>query len=87
MTQQDLLVKVGTIQNHFQTIYQVLENISLREREAGEDQVAFHDVVIATVKIEMVNNSKSSIAEQTRGNILLKVQRRIYQKARGELKR
>jgi prephenate dehydratase len=34
--QQNLLVKVGTIQNHFQTIDQVLENISLREREAGE---------------------------------------------------
>jgi chromosome segregation ATPase len=32
--QQNLLVKVGTIQNHFQMIDQVLENISSREREA-----------------------------------------------------
>ena len=39
--QQDLLVKVGTIQNHFQTIDQVLENISLREREARVAWVAF----------------------------------------------
>jgi hypothetical protein len=35
MDQQNLLVKVGTIQNHFQMIDQVLENISLREREVG----------------------------------------------------
>jgi hypothetical protein len=65
--QQDLLVKVGTIQNHFQTIDQVLENISLREREVGVARVAFQDVVIATAKIEMVGSSKLSIAEQTRG--------------------
>ena len=71
--QQDLLVKVGTIQNHFQTIDQVLENISLREKEIGAARVAFQDVAIATAKIEMVGSSKLSIAEQTRGNILLKV--------------
>jgi translation initiation factor IF-3 len=71
--QQDLLVKVGTIQNHFQTIDQVLENISLRERESWATRVAFQDVVIAMVKIEMVGSSKLSIAEQTSGNILLKV--------------
>ena len=70
--QQDLLAKVGTIQNHFQTIDQVLEDISLREREVGSARVAFQEAVIATTKVEMVNSSKLSIAEQTRGNILLK---------------
>jgi hypothetical protein len=81
--QQDLLVKVGTIQNHFQTIDQVLENISLREREAGAARVAFQDVVIATTKIEMVDSSKLSIAEQTRGNILLKVWEQNISESRG----
>ena len=72
-TQQDLLVKVGTIQNHFQTIDQGLESISLREKEVGAARVAFQDVVIATMNIDMVNSSKLSIAKQTRGNILLKI--------------
>ena len=71
--QQYFLVKVGTIQNHFQTIDQVLENISLRQREVGAARVSFQYVFIATVKIEMVDSSKLSITEQTRGNILLKV--------------
>jgi hypothetical protein len=62
MAQKNFLVKVGTIQNHFQMIYQVLENISLREREVGAAQVTFQDAVIATTKIEMVNISKLSIA-------------------------
>jgi hypothetical protein len=74
---------VGTIQNYFQTIDQVLENISLREREVGAARVAFQDVVIATVKIEMVGNSKLSITEQTRGNILLKVWEHNITKSKG----
>jgi hypothetical protein len=56
--QQNLLVKVGTIQNHFRMIDQILENISSREREVGAARVAFQDVVIATTKIEMVNKLK-----------------------------
>jgi hypothetical protein len=35
VAQQDLLAKMETIQNHCQLIYQVLENISFREKEAG----------------------------------------------------
>jgi DNA repair exonuclease SbcCD ATPase subunit len=35
VAQQDLLAKVEAIQNHCRTIDQVLEDISLREREAG----------------------------------------------------
>jgi hypothetical protein len=67
------LAKVRTIQNHFQTIEKILENISSKEREVGVEWVAFQDVVIATTKIETFNTSKLSIVEQTRGNILLKV--------------
>lgn len=36
-------------------------------------RVSFQDTVIATVKIKTVNNTKLSIAEKTKGNILLKV--------------
>jgi hypothetical protein len=70
---QNLLLKVRTIQNHFWMIDQILENVSSREREAGAARVTFQDAVIATTKIETVNSSKLSIAEQTKGNILLKV--------------
>jgi hypothetical protein len=74
---------VGTIQNHFQTIDQGLESISLREKEVGEARVAFQDVVIATMKIEMVGSSKLSITEQTRGDILLKVWEQNISESRG----
>jgi 2-keto-4-pentenoate hydratase len=70
--QQDLLAKVDTIQNLCQIIDQVLENISLREREAGVAQVVFQEVVIAMTKNEMGISSKPSIPDQNRGNILLK---------------
>jgi hypothetical protein len=39
--QQDLLAKVETIQNHYQLIDQVLENISFREKEAGVARFVF----------------------------------------------
>jgi prephenate dehydratase len=62
MAQQDLLIKVGTIQNHFQMIDQELESIASREKEVGAARVAFQYVVIATTKIEMVGSSKLSIS-------------------------
>jgi hypothetical protein len=39
--QQDLLAKVEIIQNHYQIIDRVLEDISLREREYGVAWVTF----------------------------------------------
>jgi hypothetical protein len=44
----------------------------LREREAGATRVTFQEVVIATMKEEMVSSSRLSIPKKTRGNILLK---------------
>jgi hypothetical protein len=72
IAQQGLLAKVEIIQNHFQTIDQVLKDISLREREAGVARIAFQEVVVATTKEGMVGSVRLSISEQTRGNILLK---------------
>jgi hypothetical protein len=77
------MAKVRTIQNHFRMIEQILENIASREREVGEERVAFQDVVIATTKIERVSTSNLSIAEQTRGNILLKVWEQNISESRG----
>jgi hypothetical protein len=82
-TQQNLLEKVRTIQNHFRMIEKILGNISLREREVGVARVTFQDVVIATTKIETVSSSKLSIAEQTRGNILLKVWEQNISESKG----
>jgi hypothetical protein len=49
-----------------------LENLSVREREVGADQVVFQEVVIATTNSELENSFEFSISEQTQGNILLK---------------
>jgi hypothetical protein len=84
--QQDLLAKVETIQNLCQIIDQVLEDISLREREAGATRVIFQEVVIATTKKEMGSSSKISIVEQTRGNILLKAWERNISESRERAK-
>jgi hypothetical protein len=80
--QQDLLAKVEIIQNHCQIIDQVLEDISLREREAGAARVAFQEVVIAMTKKEMGSSFRLSIPEQTRGNILLKAWERDISEGR-----
>jgi hypothetical protein len=67
-------------------IDQILEDISLQEREAGAAQVAFQDVVIATTNVEVVSSSKLSITEQTRGNILLKDWEQNISESRGRAK-
>jgi hypothetical protein len=86
VAQQDLLAKVEAIQNHCQTIDQVLEDISLREREVGAARVAFQEAVIATTKKEMVSSSRLSIPEKTRGNILLKAWERNISESRERAK-
>jgi hypothetical protein len=49
-------------------------------------QVAFQDVVIATMNVEAVNSSKLSIVEQTKGNILLKAWEHNISESRGRAK-
>jgi len=49
-----------------------LENLSVREREAGAAQVAFQEALIATNDRESGSIPRFPISEQTRGNILLK---------------
>jgi hypothetical protein len=69
--QQSLLNKVGEIREHCLLIHRISENLIDKERNAEAARVAFQEAVIVT------NNRFSgppglTIAEQTRGNILLK---------------
>jgi hypothetical protein len=70
--QQGLLSKVEIIQNHFQMIDQVLNNITLRERGAKATRGVFQEAIISSAKEKILIASRLSIPEKTRGNILLK---------------
>jgi hypothetical protein len=70
--QQDLLVKVEMIQGSCQLIDQILENLSLIEREVGAARVTFQEAIIATTRKEIRSKSSFPISEKTKGNILFK---------------
>jgi hypothetical protein len=72
VTQQNLLSKVEAIRDNCLLVNQVLENLSVREREVGAARVAFQETVIATNNMELISTPRFTISEQTRGNILLK---------------
>jgi hypothetical protein len=63
--QQGLLSKVETIQINYQIIDQVLENLSLREKEARIARAAFQEAIIGMTKREIDNSSRFSIPEKT----------------------
>jgi hypothetical protein len=71
-TQQNLLAKVEVIRDNYLLINQVLENLSVREREVGAARVSFQESIIATNNRESGSTPRFSILEHTRGNILLK---------------
>jgi hypothetical protein len=69
--QQSLLNKVEEIRENHLLIHQISENLVNKEKSAEDARIAFQEAVVAT------NNRFSgppglTIAEQTRGNILLK---------------
>jgi hypothetical protein len=70
--QQILLAKVGTIREDCLLMHRVSENLTVKERDAGEAQVAFQEVVIAMNNRVSAGSPELTISEQTRGNILLK---------------
>ena len=70
--QRNLLAKVEVIQDNCLLVNQVLENLSVREREVGAARVSFQESIIATNNRESGSAPRFSISEQTRGNILLK---------------
>jgi hypothetical protein len=72
VAQRNLLSKVETIRDNCFLVNQVSENLSAREREAGEARVAFQEAVIATNNRVSESTPRFTISEKTRGNILLK---------------
>jgi multidrug efflux pump subunit AcrA (membrane-fusion protein) len=70
--QQNLLTKVEVIRDNCLLVNQVLEDLTVIEREAGETWFAFQEAVIATNNMDLGNTPRFTISEQTRGNILLK---------------
>jgi hypothetical protein len=61
--QRSLLAKVETIRDNCLLVYQVLENLSVREREVGASCIEFQEAIIATKNRESGKISKFSISE------------------------
>jgi hypothetical protein len=53
-------------------MHHILENLTVKERNAEASRVAFQEVVIATNNRFSTDSPGLTIAEQTRGNIMLK---------------
>jgi hypothetical protein len=60
------------IQDNCLLVNQVLENLFVREREAGAARVDYQEAVIATNNGESRITPRFSLSEKTKGNILLK---------------
>ena len=67
VAQRSLLTKVKTIRDNCLLVDQVLENLSVREKEAGAARVTFQEVVIATTNRESGKSSKFSILTRQYG--------------------
>jgi hypothetical protein len=70
--QQSLLDKVGVIREDCLLMHRISENLTVKERNAEAARVAFQEAVIATNNRFSAGSPGLTIAEQTRGNILLK---------------
>jgi hypothetical protein len=70
--QQSLLDKVGVIREDCMLMHRISENLTVKERNAEAARVAFQEAVIATNNRFSTDSPGLTIAEQTRGNILLK---------------
>jgi hypothetical protein len=74
------------IQSRYQLFDQILDILSLREREVGAARVAFQEAIIAMTRRQIRNSSSFPISEQTRGNILLKEWERNISEGRQQSK-
>jgi hypothetical protein len=70
--QQSLLNKIGEFQKDCLLMNQISENLVVKERSAEAARVVFQEAVLATHNRFSAGTPGLSIAEQTRGNILLK---------------
>ena len=72
LAQQSLLNKVEIIQNHFRVVNESLDNIWFREREATIARITFQEAVGSSSREEIYVIPRLSVAEQVRGDIILK---------------
>jgi hypothetical protein len=72
IAQQILLAKVEIIQNHFQEVNQSLDNISFIEGEATTTRTTFQKSVVSSAREEVPLTPRLTVAEQIRGDIILK---------------
>jgi hypothetical protein len=70
--QESLLDKVGVIREHCVLMHHISENMTVKEKNAEAAQVTFQEVVIATNNRFSIDSPRLTIADKTRGNILLK---------------
>jgi hypothetical protein len=70
--QQSLLNKVGEFRENCLLMHRIFENLIDKERNAEAARIAFQEAVIATNNRFSAGSPGLTIAEQTRGNILLK---------------
>jgi hypothetical protein len=72
IAQQSLFTKVEIIQNHFREVNQSLDNIGFREREATAARTTFQEAVVSSAREEISVTPRLTVAEQVRGDIILK---------------
>ena len=70
--QQSLFSKVGIIQYYFREMSQSLDNIGFREKEATVARTTFQKEILSSAREEVPATPKLTVAEQIRGDIILK---------------
>jgi DUF4097 and DUF4098 domain-containing protein YvlB len=70
--QQSLFSKVGIIQDYFWEMGQSLDNIGFREKEATVARTTFQKAVVSSAREEIPVTPRLTVAEQIRGDIILK---------------
>jgi hypothetical protein len=70
--QQSLFSKIEIIQNHFREVNHSLDNIAFKEKEATTTQANFQKAVVFSAREEVPITPRLTVAEQIRGDIILK---------------
>jgi hypothetical protein len=70
--QQDLFVKVDSIQNCYQAVDLSLKDIYIKERESFSNQVKFQEVLLLVPKDDVSDFHRLSLFEKIRGVMDLK---------------
>jgi hypothetical protein len=69
--QQNLFITLQAIQNYYRSADHSLNTIFINKREATAARVTFQEVVLSSTKEEIVNVTRLSLSEKTRGDIIL----------------